>query len=129
MRHRAKDARQQPGAERREHQSAENGPARLMAREADGVARIVGGVMGDVDVRKPDRPDNESAEQSSEHRRGESVGPGEALRPGSRSGADDVRLHDRILGWGDREYRLPDAASPPPEPELPGGLLSGPEAH
>jgi len=118
MRHRGKDARQQPGAERREHQSAENGHARLMARKADGVARIVGGVMGDVDVRKPDRPYNESAEQSSEHRRGESVGPGEALRPGSRSGADDVRLHDRIRGLGDSEYRLPDPANPPPVPEF-----------
>src|ERR1700732_2420511 len=102
---------------------------RLMAREADGVSRIVGGVMGDVDVRKPDRPDNESAEHSSEHRRGESVGPGEAPRPGSRSGADDVRLQDRIRGWGASECRFPDPANPPPEPELPGRLLSGREAH
>jgi hypothetical protein len=67
-----------------------------MAGKAGGVARIVSGVMGDVDVRKPDRPNNESTEQSSEHCRGDSVGPGEGLRPGSRSGADDLRLHDRI---------------------------------
>jgi hypothetical protein len=100
-----------------------------MARKACGVARIVSGIMGDVDVRKADRPDNESTEQSSEHRRSERVGPGEGLQSGSRSGADDVRLHDRIRGWGDFEYRLPDAATPPPEPELPGGLLSGREAH
>jgi hypothetical protein len=33
-----------------------------MARKAGGVARIVSGVMGDIDVRKADRPDNESAE-------------------------------------------------------------------
>jgi len=50
-----------------------------MARKAGGVARIVSGVMGDVDVRKSDRPDNENAEESSEYRRGESVGPGEGL--------------------------------------------------
>jgi hypothetical protein len=100
-----------------------------MARKAGGVARIVSGVMGDIDVRKPDRPDNESAEQSSEHRRGESVGSAEGIRPGSRSGTDDVRLHDRIRGWDDSEYRLPDAASPPPEAELPGGLPCGREAH
>ena len=72
-----------------------------MAGKAGGVARIVSGVMGDVDVRKSDRPDNDNAEESSEYRRGESVGPGEGLRSGSRSGADDVRLHYRIRGWGD----------------------------
>jgi hypothetical protein len=33
-----------------------------MARKAGRVARIVSGIMGDLDVRKPDRPDNESAE-------------------------------------------------------------------
>jgi hypothetical protein len=66
MRHRGKDARQRPGAERREHQSAENGHARSMTRKADGVARIVGGVMGDVDVRKSDHPDDERPEQSGE---------------------------------------------------------------
>jgi hypothetical protein len=40
-----------------------------------------------------------------------------------------VRLHDRIRGWGDSEYRLPDPANPPPVLELPGRLLSGREAH
>jgi hypothetical protein len=100
-----------------------------MARKAGGVARIVSGVMGDVDVRKSDRPDNESPEQSSEHRRGESVGPAEGIRPGNRSGADDLCLHDRIRGWDEAEYRLPDMVSPPPEAELPDGLLSGQKAH
>jgi hypothetical protein len=93
------------------------------------MARIVSGIMGNLDVREPDRPDNESAEQSSEDCRGERVGPGEGLRPGSRPGADDVRLHVRIRGWDHSEYHLPDAASPPPEPELPGGLLNCGEAH
>jgi hypothetical protein len=37
-----------------------------MARKAGGVARIVSGVMGDVDVRKPDRPNNKDAEESGE---------------------------------------------------------------
>src|SRR5260370_41067580 len=119
MRHRDKDARQQPGAERREHQSAENGHARSMARKAGGVARIVSGVMGDVDVRKPDHPKNEDAQEGGEHRRSESVGSGEGLRPDSRAGAEDVRLHDRIRGWDDFEYRLPYARRPCPEPDLP----------
>jgi hypothetical protein len=90
-----------------------------MARKAGGVARIVSGVMGDVDVRKPDHPKNEDAQEGGEDRRSESVGSGEGLRPDSRAGADDVRLHDRIRGWDDFEYRLPYAGSPPPEPELP----------
>src|SRR5260370_11961082 len=119
MSHRDKDARQQPGAERREHQSAENGHARSMARKAGGVARIVSGVMGDVDVRKPDHPKNEDAQEGGEHRRSESVGWGEGLRPDSLPGADDVRLPDRIRGWGGFEYRLPYSGSPPPEPALP----------
>jgi hypothetical protein len=88
------------------------------------MAGIVSGVMGDVDMRKPDCPDNESAEQSSEGRRGERVGPGEGVRPGIRSGIDDLRLHDRIRGWEDSEYRLPDAAGPPPEAELIAGQLA-----
>jgi hypothetical protein len=100
-----------------------------MARKAGGVAGIVSGVMSDVDVRKPDRPDNENAEESGEYRRGESVGSGEGPRPDSRPGADDVRLHDRIRDWGDFDYRLPDAAGIPPYPDLPGGLLSRWEAH
>ena len=69
-----------------------------MAREASGVACIVSGVMGDVDVRKPDRPYNKDAEESGEYRRGESVGSGQGPRSDSVSGADDVRLHNRIRG-------------------------------
>ena len=45
-----------------------------MAWKAGGVARIVSGVMGDVDVREPDRPKDENAEESGEYRRRESVG-------------------------------------------------------
>jgi hypothetical protein len=78
-----------------------------MAWKAGGVARIVSGVMGDVDVRKPDRPNNKDAEESGEYRRGESVGSGQGPRPDSRSGADDVRLHDRIRGWGDFDTLYP----------------------
>jgi hypothetical protein len=33
-----------------------------------------------------------------------------------------VRLHDRIRGWGDSEYRLPDVAGLPPEREIAGWL-------
>jgi hypothetical protein len=69
-----------------------------MTRKAGGVACIVSGVMGDVDVRKPDRPYNKDAEESCEYRRGESVGSGQGPRSDSGSGADDVRLHDRIRG-------------------------------
>src|SRR5260370_21356850 len=116
MSHRDKDARQQPGAERREHQSAENGHARSMARKAGGVARIVSGVMGDVDVRKPDHPKNEDAQEGGEDRRSERVGSGEGLRPDSRAGADDVRLHDRIRRWEDCEYRLSYSGSAAAEP-------------
>lgn len=100
-----------------------------MARKTGGVARIVSGVMGDIDVRKPDHPENEYAEDGGEHRRGESAGSREGPRPDSRSGADDVRLHDRIRGWNDFDYRLPDAAGPTPGPELPARLLRGGEAH
>jgi hypothetical protein len=74
--------------------------------------------MGDVDVRKPDRPDNDGAEQGGEHRRGESVGSGEGLRPDGRSGADDVRLHDRIRGWGDFDT-FTRCGQASPEPGLP----------
>jgi hypothetical protein len=100
-----------------------------MAGKAGRVAHIVSSVMGYVDVRKPNRPDHEDPEESGEYRRGESIGSGKGPRPGRRSGADDLRLHDRIRGWDDFEYRLPDAAGPPPEPELPGGLLTGRETH
>jgi hypothetical protein len=81
--------------------------ARSMARKTSGVARIVSDVMGDVDVQKPDRPYNKDAEESGEYRRGESVGTGQGPRPDSRSGADDMRLHDRIRGWGDFDTLYP----------------------
>jgi hypothetical protein len=48
-----------------------------MARKTSGVARIVSDVMGDLDVRKPDRPYNKDAEESGEYRRSESVGAGQ----------------------------------------------------
>lgn len=57
------------------------------------MARIVGGVVGDFDMRKPDPPDDEYTEEGGKHGRGERVGPRDSVRPGSRSGIDDVRLH------------------------------------
>jgi hypothetical protein len=69
-----------------------------MARKAGGVACIVSGVMGDVDVRKPDRPYNKDAEESGEYGRGESVGSGQVPKSDSASGGDGECLHDRIRG-------------------------------
>jgi len=122
MRHGGEDAGQQPGAERCEHQSAENGHAGSMARESRGVARIVSGIMRDVDVRKADRPDNESAEQSSEHRRGERSDLGRVCDPvAGREPMMCVCMIVSVAGV----IRIPftDAATPPPEPDCRAACL------
>jgi hypothetical protein len=56
------------------------------------MARIVRCVVDDIDMREADCPDYECAEQGREYRR-DNVGSGDTLRPGIRSGADDLCLH------------------------------------
>src|SRR5690349_24994837 len=72
----------------------------LMAGKTGGMAGVVRGVMNHIDVRKADTPNQESAEESGKDRRDKRVRSGGDGRPGTWPGADDVRLHEFVLGCG-----------------------------
>lgn len=95
MRYCGEDAGQRPGAEGRKDQSAKSSHAASMAGKAGGMASVVRGVMGNVDMREADRPDHKGAGKGGKYC-GKDIGPRKSPQSGSGSGAEDVRLHDLV---------------------------------
>jgi len=100
-----------------------------MAGKADRVAGVVSSVVGNLYRRKADRPNDKAAEECGQERRGESVGPGEALRSVNRSGADKLRLHQAHRSADSSSVIVYLKTGVLRQRRLPGGLRNRREPH